>query len=380
MNKQESTKIINTLDQLLLLPIGKLYGQIQDINDAAIIKKILDDFNDIIIKGDENIQKIIDPNLLAFSNKTNIQNFKANIEALLCGDLYFLRKLTFIYGTKVREMFRIHIQTKYPYYIYCNYLQDVNMLLTCLNDCEIYDEKSLCTIFNDDNIYNNIQAILIWTRFKEWFKIYPYCSILKQISKLETSESFIEFMRLHNKINTGCFRYSLVNFGDRIFLIRDKYKRRFCNESLVHNEKKNIIEDASHPLATILDEQLYWNCSNSMDIESLLETSSFEKAVFNKGCKALCNPHNYNLAKTYLYPNSKIHPIDPNFNKKFIYVCETGSILRLISLELQEHSLRHYTVIHPTNIFNYHNTIILLLFIIIIILIVYFYLYIYKNI
>ncbi|KAF7682670.1 hypothetical protein TCON_2120 [Astathelohania contejeani] len=381
MNKQWEYQYTNELDKLLL-PIVKLYGQIQDINEESIIDRILQttiqEFNmnkeqDITIKLMRN--NIINQNLFIFRN--DILNFKTKIEALLCGDIYFLKNAAFRFGRKQREITRKHIQTKYPYYMFRNYIQDVDMMLTDLSEFDIHNEESLRAIFNDIDVLNNINVTGIFDKFKEWFKNNPNSLILKYISQVE-KEEFIHFIKVQNKINTGCFRYSLSNLEDRIILIKERYKERFCNKDLTLDER-NIIADGSHPLS---DQTLAWDC-NSSSLEGLLESSSFEKAVFNKGCRALCNPHNYNIAKTYLYPELLLFPINSKFNKTFIYICEKGSILRSISIELQEHiinpNFKKYKVLKSiNNKYNVPSFIIILLVIITFIAIILFSLYILK--
>ena len=190
--------------------------------------------------------------------------------------------------------------------------------------------------FKDNTDLNNfIKKInpnkLSISETKKVSKLYYHLSKIakskpKSIAKLAiaggTITTMILFLQKYQNIHCGCFRYE-KNKNENDQDIKYKFMGTWCNNNNNNdNEKVKLLPENEHPLYN----KKKWDCNYNKFPKG---NNQIDK-ILNLGCNGLCNLENFNiLAKT---TNGEYEPITYKQFDKYIYKCETMTILQALSI------------------------------------------------
>ena len=157
------------------------------------------------------------------------------------------------------------------------------------------------------------------TRAAQHYHHHPAIATIFKDVKKPISQILNDLSIFHQK-NSGCFRYKLIQ--DK--LIREKISGNFCHG----NEEGGEVPESEHPLYNINK----WDCEyRDFSIGGRRRSNNNPRLK----CNGLCDPNIFNGLSEYTpnYGKAELPPIDD----KYIYVCESGSILRyLLNSEKKE--------------------------------------------
>lgn len=267
---------------------------------------------------------------------TNPTEYKKIIKDILHGDeTEFLNleegeEAEIVNQKKVIE-FNEHFKTKYPYRAFRKFVNDVDNLA---QDLGFKNESDFREFIESNPSKDNLKLKNIFNKIKTW-TLNNKSPIFKGLIALGLGAGFINILKKYNKMNSGCFRYSVNNDGS-LLLERGVYINRFCEQKMTENDYYSstnpitILAEDTHPLFNIS----IWNCQSLplSHLKKLCKGHHDTNDILNQGCNGICNPYNYSILLPYIKEKEKeestINLDFINKDKKYIYRCEKGTILR----------------------------------------------------
>lgn len=160
------------------------------------------------------------------------------------------------------------------------------------------------------------KLLQVFNKMREWVKEHP-SPIVKGILAVGFGAAFLKKLREVQDENTGCFVYTKRTRSDKP-LKRDKIVTRSCQQQ--HWTQRRNPEH--HPLNDIS-----WTCA--FNTEKLKPWDRW--GILDAGCKAICDPYNYNLLVNHV---SGYHAINSNLlDDSLHYRCETSTFLHSLAVE-----------------------------------------------
>lgn len=169
--------------------------------------------------------------------------------------------------------------------------------------------RDFCEIANS----NHPRLKAIFKRMSDWVKKHP-SAIIKSMLLVGVGAPFLARIKQYQIENTGCFVYDISS--DKEGVRRQKIPTRSCMYLSLEGE------EISHPL-----DGISWDCKYNVEF---LQTRD-KWGILDAGCKAICDPHNYNKLAPYApgYDSINLNLLD----KLQYYRCERSTLLHSIAVE-----------------------------------------------